>query len=169
MIESYFDYICSLVGIDQHSRYKKLSRFLMRSPFYYIIPMDDNRYADGVDLRYHFGCDMNIPSPVVSSELDGMDCSVLEMMIALAVRANDIITSDGDPSFIFWSMIDSLGLSSQTDNHFDEDYCHECIERFLNREYLPNGIGGLVTLSNPPTDLRNVEIWCQVMWWLNEL
>ncbi len=164
--DHYFDYICSLVGIDED--YYKLAKYLMEKPFFYILPMDGNREADGIELRYNFGHDLKIDQSLIASELDVDQCSVLEVLAALSLRINNIITSEQNAQFIFWSMIENLGLDSQTNYYFSERYCDDKVDTFLNREYQPNGDGGLVTLSDPPTDLRNVEIWDQLLWWINE-
>ena len=166
---SYLSYICSLVGIDDSCRYKRLIHFLMKKDFNYTIPMDGNREADGLDLRYRFSCDKGIPQAIVSIELDSKPCSILEMLIALSLRANSIITSEENASFIFWSMIDNLGFGDQMDEFFDIHYCEDRIEDFLDHNYDSNGEGGLVTLMYPPADLRYVEIWDQIMWWLDEM
>ena len=164
--DDYFNYICELVGIDDD--YTNLSLFLIKTPFSYILPMDGNREADGIELRYNFGYDFKINQTIIASELDVNPCSILEMLVALSLRINNLITSERNAQFIFWSMIENLGLDSQTDFKFDEDYCKKCVTIFLNREYRPNGEGGLVTLSDPPYDLRDVEIWDQLLWWVNE-
>ena len=49
-------------------------------------------------------------------------------------------------------MIDNLGLESMYDDNFDKVYADKIIYRFLNREYEPNGDGGLFTVHN-----RNVD------------
>ena len=67
----------------------------------------------------------------------------------------------------FWGMIVNLGIGAMNDDRFDEKYVDEVIERFLNREYEPDGRGGLFTVKNCDTDLRNVEIWYQLCWYLN--
>ena len=164
--DDYFDYICDLVGIDPD--YTELAHYLMSVPFNYILPMDANREADGIDLRYNFGYDCNIDQLIIANELDIGQCSVLEMLAALSLRVNNIITSEQNSQFVFWSMMENLGLESQTNEYFSESYCEDKINTFLNREYQPNGEGGLVTLLDPSTDLRNVEIWDQLIWWINE-
>jgi len=169
MIQDYYNYICELVGIGDESNYSCLARKLMSMQFNYTIPNDANRESDGIDLRYRFGYEHDIPYPIIASRLDTFECTILEMLIALSVRVDNIMSSDDNPSFIFWSMIGNLGLSQMTDDNFDEWHVEECIFRFLNREYQPNGEGGLVTLKNAPEDLRNVEIWYQLSWWLDEL
>jgi len=167
MREEYFYYICQLV--DAPDEYDSLLKFLYGRPFTYTIPMDANREADGIELRYRFGYDENIPSSLIASELDNKECSVLEMMAALTLRVCQIIDdSNEEMGNIFGAMIRSLGLAGQVNSRFNELYCMARIEAFLKRDYLPDGKGGIVTLIEPPRDLRGVELWDQVLWWLNE-
>ena len=167
MREEYFVYICHLVNAP--GEYDSLLWFLFNKPFTYTLPMDANREADGIELRYRFGYDENIPSSLISSELDTQECSVLEMMAALTLRVCQIVDdSDEEMEPIFSAMIRGLGLQGQVNSRFNELYCMARIEGFLKRDYLPDGKGGLVTLVEPPKDLRGVEIWDQALWWLNE-
>ena len=138
----YFDWMCRLVLDPRYSRrvsYRKLLRFLHSVDFTYTISMDGNREEDGVELRYRFGYDNSYESAMISAYLDARPCSVLEMMIALAIRCEEHIMDDPDignrTGQWFWNMIVSLGLNSMTDARFDEEYADEVIERFLNREY----------------------------------
>lgn len=168
MREQYFEYICDLIG--GQGKYSDLLRYLFYTEFEYQIPRDGNREADGIDLRYQFGYANRIPSAQIASELDIYPCSVLEMMIALSLRVNSIVSNfNEDAEFIFSSMIQSLHLDGQTDGNFNREYCDERMYIFLNREYESDGDGGLVTLNDPPRDLRGAEIWDQVLWWLDEM
>ena len=130
-----------------------------------MLPLDENRLLDGLDLRFRFA-DEN------SYYIDG-DCSVLEMMVALSLRCEEHIMSDDEignrTGRWFWEMIDNLGLESMYDDNFDKVYADKIIYRFLNREYEPNGDGGLFTVRNRNVDLRKVEIWYQLMWYLDEV
>jgi len=122
--------------------------------------MDVNRVADGLNLRERLGFQSGNP------------CSIFEMMVALAVRCEEhIMTNDeiGDrtPRW-FWGMIENLGLREMTDDIFDESVVDEIIERFLARDYSYNGRGGLFYVSEPRMDMRDVEIWYQMMWYLDE-
>ena len=67
----------------------------------------------------------------------------------------------------FWQMVNSLGLSSMSDGRFNEESAKYIIDRFLDREYRPNGKGGLFTIRNIKVDLRDVEIWTQLCWYLD--
>ena len=104
--------------------------------------------------------------------LDRRDCSMLEMMVALAIKAENIVgdSSVGDRTPLwFWSMIQSLGLLwTAEDENYDETKVIFIIDCFINHDYAENGKGGLFTVEDPPHDMRNVEIWNQMCWFLNE-
>ena len=98
-------------------------------------------------------------------------CSVLEMMIALAIRCEETIMDNplyGDRTAQwFWRMMSNLGLGLMTDDIYDRDLVKQKIDRFLNREYDPDGKGGLFYIRGCAEDLRNVEIWAQLCWYLD--
>lgn len=174
--KQYFDWMCNLVYSPKYSRkvsYKRLLNTLHELDFVYIIGQDSNRFEDGVNLRYRFGYENDIPEEVVNNSLDDKSCSILEMMIALSLRCEEYIMVDDEignrTGQWFWNMIVNLGLGSMTDQRFDQNYVIFCIERFINREYEPDGEGGLVTIPNCRQDLRTVEIWYQMMWYLSDV
>lgn len=175
--DKYFNWMYDLVCNEKYNRklsYRKLLRYLHDIQFTYIFELDSNRAEDGIDFRYRFGYEFGIERDVIWRTIDnGRPCSVLEMMIALAFRVEEHIMDDsqyGDRTGQwFWSMIVSLGLGTMSDQHFDEIYVEDVIYRFLNREYASNGKGGLFTIDNYNEDLRDVEIWTQCMWYLNEV
>lgn len=174
--DEYFDWIYRIVFKDGYSRrlsYRKLLRHLHGVDFASPIPLDANRAEDGIDLRYRFGYEKGYSGRDISQNLDNRPCSVLEMMIALTIRCEEHIMDDPDignrTGQWFWNMIVNLGLGSMTDEKFDRDRTDEIIFRFLNHEYQPNGEGGLFTVKNPKRDMREVEIWYQMCWYLNEV
>lgn len=173
-IDRYFEWICNLVESTQYGNYSRLLRHLHNREFYYSsrVPLDSNRLTDGLNLRYRFGYEKHIPDATISRYLDKGPCSVLEMMASLALRCEETIMVDEDigdrTGLWFWSMITSLGLIEMTDTRYDENYVDFVVTRFLNREYEPNGKGGLFTV-NTQRDMRTVEIWCQLMWYLDKL
>jgi hypothetical protein len=177
MIElEYFDWMYRLVCNDKYSKkttYSNLLHLLHEVKFTYILPMDANRAEDGADLRYRFGYENGYSTSTIASYLDNGDSSVLEMMIALAMRCEDHIMEDSDVGNRigqwFWNMIVTLGLGYMNDDHFDQDYALDRIYAFLNREYGPNGDGGLFRVENPRCDMRDVDIWYQMCWYLQEV
>lgn len=171
----YFDWLNSLVNHNRYSQrisYLKLLIHLHDTDFRYSIPRDSNRAEDGKNMRYHFAMD-RYPDDVdrVMDILEG-PCSVLEMMIGLAVRGEEIMDDPaiGDRTAQwFWSMVTNLGLGSMHDTIYDEKYVDMVIDRFLDREYEPDGRGGLFRVRGSKTDLRTVEIWYQLCWYLNTI
>ena len=173
----YFNWLFDLACGKRYSKqisYKKLITRLYNIPFRYSIPMDQNRAEDGIDLRYRFAITQGYGSAVdnVLSALDG-PCSVLEMMIALSIRCEENIMDDPNvgnrTGQWFWGMVTNLGLGSMVDDKFDDDYVDDVVERFLDREYERDGTGGLFTIRHCDRDLRRVEIWHQLCWYLDSI
>ena len=170
IVNDYFEWIYELVCRDRFPRdisFRKLLMRLHEVEFAYSIPRDENRAADGVGLRHRFAVD-----PRDLEALDG-PCSILEMMVALAIRCEENIMDDpayGDRTGQwFWGMINNLGLGAVTDANYDREYVDEVIVRFLNREYERNGKGGLFTIRNCKRDLRKLEIWVQMCHYLDSI
>lgn len=157
-----YDLVCDDRYADEIS-YRKLLMHLHSTEFVFVLPMDENRAGDGVSLRYRFALDQD--QEELADYLDG-PCSVLEMMIALAIRCEENLMDDLEigerTGQWFWNMITSLGLGSESDISFDKRYVEDAIERFLYREYEPDGRGGLFTIRNSRRDLRDIEIWLQM-------
>ena len=173
----YFEWLYSLVSrgrYDGRISYRKLLAHLHNTVFRYSIRRDQNRAEDGMDLRYRFAIlhEAEYAYNSIEEELTGA-CSVLEMMVALAIRCEENIMDDphvGDRTAQwFWGMVNNLGLGSMYDNLYDRQYVNEVLDRFLDREYEPDGVGGLFTIERCDVDLRTVEIWYQLCWYLDTI
>lgn len=168
----YFNWLTSRVGgRTKVASFEKLLWRLHETDFRWKLPMDENRASDGVALRWTYACEMHKEQMYdeIADALDG-ECSVLEMMVALAIRCEetmDDISVGNRTSQWFWEMIKSLGLGAMHDNRFDSDCVNDILETFLDRKYAPDGRGGLFTIRNCEKDLRKVEIWSQ-LWWFFE-
>lgn len=172
--KEYFEWLYRLVCENRYDgtiSYRKLLTYLHNADFRYSIAMDENRAEDGLDLRHRFACEYTYEDDA-ELYLEG-PCSVLEMIIALAIRCEETYMDDaniGDRTAQwFWKMITNLGLGSMYDTRFDSRFVYETVERFLNRDYEPDGIGGLFIVKNCDCDLRTVEIWHQLCWYLNSI
>ena len=156
----YFKWMYQLVR-PSHGSYKILLCQLHGIIFYNLIDMDADRAEDGINLRYR-----------IASCLDNRPCSVLEMMVALAIKIEEQIMDDPDignrTGLWFWKMIENLGLKTMRDAVIDTDYVEKIIFRFLDRNYQRDGSGGLFIVHGHG-DLRNVEIWYQMLWYLNDI
>lgn len=165
-----FDLVCEEDEYSEYISYRKLLMHLHTIEFTYVIPMDENRAADGQTLRYRFAHHY-LGNDSVEDCLEG-PCSIFEMMVALANRCEVEIE---DPEYgnrtgqWFWGMITNLGLGSMTDNRFDRAYVDKVIQRFLNREYERDGRGGLFRVRNPDRDLRDMEIFHQLCRYLGTI
>lgn len=170
--DNYFNWLTGLVGGRGNVAYfKKLLWRLHETEFRWKLAMDENRASDGIALRWRYVCEMHAENRYdeITKALDG-DCSVLEMMVALALRCEetmDDIAVGNRTSQWFWEMVKSLGLGAMTDNRFDSDCVNDILETFLDREYEPDGRGGLFTIRRCREDLRKVDIWTQ-LWWFFE-
>jgi len=171
--DEYFEWLCELIDIKRYSRhtsYRKLLMHLHNIEFTWFIPRDDNRADDGIKLRRRFAL---VRNDISLSEYIGGPCSVLEMMVALAIRCEETIMDDAlmgnRTGQWFWGMINNLGLGSMIDSKFKMEFVDDVIARFLNREYEPDGRGGLFTVRHCNHDLRTVEIWCQLSWYLGSI
>lgn len=167
--EKYYDHLWRMISNNNYHSddYSVLIWHLYDMSFYSSISMDEKRSVDGRNLRYQFGSKYGIDIPEIRTYLDNSPCSILELMIALAIRYENLCADEdfGDrTSDWFWEMIDNLGLIQMTDDNYDPDYASSIVFRFLNREYSPDGTGGLFQVPDSKVDLRQVDIWYQMQW-----
>lgn len=176
--KEYFDWLCNFVcdeeydTINQQKSYSLLLEHLHSRPFVAIIERDEHRISDGLTLRKRFCDECGYPESVLQAVTDGHTCSIFELMLALAIRCEESIMTD--ESFgnrtgqWFWFMVVNLGLGHMSNADYDEASVDYILERFVNREYSPFGEGGLFTVKEPRQDMREVEIWYQMCWYLTE-
>ena len=176
--DRYFDWMVCLVNDDYYTggrSFDTLLYCLNQWDFTYILAMDENRALDGENLRYRFERETGDSiEDVLNGCYDGARCSVLEMMVALAIRCEEHIMINQDignrAGRWFWKMIENLGLIDMDDDHFNDEYLDFVIERLLNREYDADGNGGLFVIEHDRRrDMRKIDIWYQMMAYLTEL
>lgn len=177
MNERYFAYMMHLVCNNRYGgrlRWRKLFRLLYETEFVYMLDIDANRADDGTDLRYRFAYECGLMAADVKRYLDIQPCSVLEMMVALASRCEEQIMDNPDngdrTGKWFFQMVESLGLMGMDDSRFDKEAARDILYRFMRREYDESGHGGLFALRYPNSkiDIRQIEIWYQMMAYLEE-
>lgn len=157
----YYDWLLKKINYDD-TVYDEVLETLFSIEFTWSVANDDNRADDGLVLRSTFMSEEGWNT----EPWEGDGCSILEMMIALAMRIENDIMWDGcsDRSAKwFWEMFRNIGLDEV---HNAEDVW-DIMETFLLREYNYDGSGGLFPLGDSATkDQREVEIWYQAQLYL---
>ncbi len=137
------------------------------------VPNDDNRTADGLELRNQFIS--SLPADVIDFgdyailHRMGNKASVLEVLIGLALRAET--TTSISPETWFRTFLDNLGLSYFGDSLVssrDTFRIGRIIRTFNTRAYSSNGKGGIFPLKNAENDQRTVELWFQMSAYMTE-
>lgn len=161
----YKDWLMDRVGFREDRKYSRLMTVLHHCPFVWLIERDQNRMYDGLDLRREFILDMGI------SIDEDCPCSVLEMLIALAIRVDQCFLgnpADPRPDKFFWEMLSNLDLDLQDDKHFDPGFVTDTLNTWLYREFDSRGNGSIFPVSHDDEDQRTVEIWDQMLAYLYE-
>lgn len=175
ILNAYFEWLYDTVCGTRFGgdiSFRKLLIHLHNTDFRWVISNDENRAREGQNLRHRFALTQmpNVPEHQILDILAG-PCSVLEMMVALAIYAEEHIMDNpqiGDRTGQwFWSMVVNLGIGDQMDSRFDRKHVEVVLDRFLDRKYSPNGQGGLFMIRNCRRDLRKVEIFYQLCWYLD--
>ncbi len=170
--KAYFDWLYHQVEVKEFLGLENFISELYEIPFYCLIPNDDNRAKDGLQLRDRFldGLDADYPDDVLP-----WPCTVLEMLIALANRMDFILFDHSKGSryaIYFWLFINNLKLQKYNNDDKNvekkEKFNRLVLKKFVKREYQADGKGGLFPLDDPLNDQRNVEIWYQMMEYISE-
>lgn len=170
------DYYEWLVGqVDPDERYLTLLNVLFDRVFDYntakLVPNDDNRIEDALELREEFVKERLAREPLYLVEtFRNQPCSVLEILISLDNRMDDVMGVERSPKW-FWEMIGNLGIGQYDDDHIYErafSKIDRIIDNWLDREYCKDGRGGLFPLKDPHDNQKKVEIWYQMNAYLLE-
>ena len=168
LTDRYFSWLTDLIDLEEGKEFTKLVVCLHNLPFYSVVPMDENRAEDGKALRIDFIRD-------TFTKVDDIwlhdECTVLEMLIALARRISiDIMPDYGmDTAGWFWIFIHNLGWDWYDNKHFNREEVKEKVGLFLDRKYGKDGENQLFFSSRKTTNLlKKTEIWYQMFIWLEE-
>lgn len=171
MDDAYFRWLVGLIGNDYiEGHYQNLLHKLYVTDYIWELDYDRNRAADGLFLRKLFLREMGFSA---ETELLNRGCSMLEMMVALARKAEDDIMYNPDfgdrTGYWFWTMIQNLGLDLYDDGFWFEDEVNRILDVFIHRRYAENGsAGGAFPVRNRTRDLRNTDLWWQMNSYLEE-
>ena len=168
--EEYLTWLYSKVASTRERNpgktYWTLLRQLYSKEFVWLIPNDDNRIMDGLDLRWEFFKDANL-SESDNAEWMSLGCSVFELLVALAGRMS--FETEAPLDYWFWEMMRNLELDQFSDAHpGSARRVDNILNNLIWRTYDYSGRGGLFPLDKPDGDQRQTEIWYQMSTYLLE-
>lgn len=164
-MDGYLLWLSNFVCSDEEiAKYSMLLNCLYSTSFLVVLPRDEDRIIDAEQQRRDFL--REYPNMVLNFD-NGP--SILEVLVALARKLDDLIGyEESCPERWFWYMIFSLGLVKYTNDNFDEIEVLRVSENFVMRRYQPDGRGGCCYYPSG-RDARDVDIWYQWMYYLNNL
>jgi hypothetical protein len=168
--EVYFNWLYSKVASTDTPTpsltFYTLLHALHSNEFVWIVPGDDNRAEDGLDVRREFFVQRRVND---DENWVYLGCSVLEMIIAFSRKA-EFETSLSQREW-FWIFMTNLEIASFNDGVFSSlpthdsskllEHLQELITIFVWRTYTKKGLGGMMPINSAKKDQTKVEIWYQ--------
>lgn len=155
---------------DKHSNpeksYVDLLRLMFDKEFVWLIPNDDNRVMDGLDLRSEFCHTRNVQLDALSSL---GTASFLEVMIGLSRRM--AFAAGGQAHDWAWTFLSNLELQGMSDplTKRKAKQADDILDACIWRTYQSDGVGGFFPLAWPDDDQTKIELWYQMAAYINEL
>lgn len=141
----------------------------------YKAPLDVDRVTDARDLRERFLDEKGYPSYFKEKFFDDMMVTVLEVMVAFAIRIDRDVMGDPDyPDLTaplwFWTMVKNVNFRledcpEESKLRFSVDYK---MDQIMDQKYSYYGDGGFFRVENPKRDMRKTDIWMQMQWYMSE-
>jgi len=138
---------------DEYERsdktYSDLLNLMAQQEFVDIVPMDENRVADGLYLRVDFANEFSIPQ----HRMEQLGpCSFLEVLIALSRRLA-FIAGGSAPGWA-WQLLVNLELQRMSDplSRAKRNKVQEIMHNVIQRKYSPDGTGGVFPFAWPDDD-----------------
>lgn len=151
----YFEWLVSQIQVPHNRTYNDLFSRMHNLEFAWIVPNDDNRVQDGLDLRHEFldGSRKHLNLDVVT---------ILEVLIALSQKV--AFTAGGNSRQWAWRLIKNIRLNKMSDPLTADkaDRIDEVLYSVVWRTYDQDGYGGFFPLKHPKEDQTKVELWFQM-------
>lgn len=155
---------------DKHGNpdqtYWDLLKLMFEREFVPRVHNDENREADGRDLRAEFCHQRDLP-------LDSLEnlgsASFLEVLIGLSKRLS--FAAGGHARGWAWQFLVNLELYRMADplSRRKAKQAEDILDTCIDRTYSPDGVGGFFPLAWPDEDQRKVELWYQMAAYIAEL
>lgn len=164
LLDTYLGWMEPQTGtLSQPRTYSDLLHLMMWKEFVWLVPNDDNRIADGLDIRREF-----FQKTGLKGDLD-MPCSVLEVLVGLSRRLS--FAAGGEAPGWTWQLICNLELHKMPDpiRRRKSILVNEILETLIWRNYAPDGQGGFFPLIDTDVDQTKIEIWYQMAAYVEEI
>ncbi len=146
--------------------YWDLLRLMYEKEFLSFVANDDNRIADGLDLRIEF-CYAQHIRPNALRNLG--PCTFLEVLIGLSRKLAFAV--GGNSVGWAWQLVINLELHMMTDPLPSRKArkTNDILDTVINRTYDPDGSGGFFPLAWPEDDQTKIELWYQMAAYIDEM
>lgn len=147
--------------------YFELVYLMFQTEFKWSVDMDDNRLADGMELRAEFAHSHHNASRTGMNHLG--PCSFIEVLIGLSRRL--AFVAGGTAPRWAWQLLVNLHLDQMWDHLSGSKsrMASHIMDVVIQRDYAPNGDGGFFPLAWADRDQRQVELWYQLNAYVEEL
>lgn len=156
----YFNWLMGIIGGP--GEYKNAIELLWRTEYYSNIPNDQNRAVDGLKLRYYYEQETGKKCEKIGP------CSVLEMMIRLAMRTESGFLFDqkvgNRTNLWFWDMFFSAGFEKINESGQKKWANAHFLDKFLARE---TGTF-FFKMAKSPENFGQMEVWEQLCRYISE-
>jgi len=158
----YYQWLIAQIKTPSTRSFNDLFDRLHNTEFVWIVPNDDNRVQDGLDLRYHFAGDKR-----KKMSLEGV--TLLEILVSLSIRV--AFTAGGDAKDWAWTLLKNVKLSKASDPLVGNkaNKVEDIIYALIWRTYERNGQGGFFPMKYSLKDQTKAEIWDQMNEYVNEM
>ena len=162
----YLRWLAGVVGILPNHQAFYILKTMHHHDFQAFVSFDDNRAADGVQLRQRFSLEMDVDIPGEWLNEDAHPCTFLEMLVALSDRMGMQVDVSTDKAF--WRLARNMGLSKMSAPSNEEIEC--AIDRVNRRTYNHDSTnGGLFPLSHSVKDQRYDDLFSQMQAYIMEM
>lgn len=160
----YFSWLCNRISIPEGREYTTILNIMFGTEFVWVVGNDENRIADGRNLRLEYHPDRREPNADINSE----PVKFLEVLIALSERVAFLVDQPA-PNWA-WNLIRNIKLSGFDDPLDGREVrkVMDILENVIWRRYAADGGGGFFPLTRPKNDQRQAEIWDQMNAYIQE-
>lgn len=166
--EDYLRWLAPQIGEEDgvQEPYWGLLHIMFEKEFVWLVPNDDNRLADGLDLRAEFCFSQHIRADALKNQGPS---TFLEVLIGLSRRL--AFAAGGKAPGWAWVLLGNLELTAMNDplSRRKKQQIDDILDVVIWRTYKPDGVGGFFPLAWPDEDQTKIELWYQMAAYIAEI